>query len=47
VWRESVTTPGGTTAAAMKILMAQEGLSDLITRAVAAATRRSRDLGGE
>ena len=47
VLRENVTTPGGTTAAAMEILMAQEGLGDLMTRAIAAAARRSREFGGE
>jgi len=42
--RENVTSPGGTTAAALAILMGQDGLSALMTRAVAAATERSRDL---
>ena len=46
VLRENVTTPGGTTAAAMEILMAQEGLGALMTRAVVAAARRSRELAG-
>ena len=44
--RENVTTPGGTNAAAMEVLMADDGLSALMTRAVATATRRSRELGG-
>jgi pyrroline-5-carboxylate reductase len=42
--RENVTSPGGTTAAALAILMGQDGLVSLMTRAVAAATERSRQL---
>lgn len=43
--RENVTSPGGTTAAALESLMDPEhGLQPLLTRAVAAAARRSRDL---
>src|SRR5581483_10223980 len=42
--RENVTSPGGTTAAALEILMGKEGLESLMKRAVAAATKRSRDL---
>jgi len=42
--RENVTSPGGTTAAALEILMGPDGLRSLLTRAVAAATRRSRQL---
>lgn len=44
--RENVTSPGGTTAAALAILMGREGLVSLMTRAVAAATDRSRELAG-
>lgn len=44
--RENVTSPGGTTEAALEVLMGTDGLRDLMTRAVAAATRRSRDLAG-
>lgn len=44
--RENVTSPGGTTAAALKVLMADDGLEALMRRAVAAATERSRELGG-
>ncbi len=44
--RQDVTSPGGTTAAALEILMGDEGLEALMTKAVAAATRRSRDLAG-
>lgn len=44
VLRENVTSPGGTTLEALKILMAQDGLQPLMTRAIAAATRRSREL---
>lgn len=44
--RENVTSPGGTTAAALKVLMAKGGLDPLMKRAVAAATKRSRQLAG-
>ncbi len=43
--RRNVTSPGGTTAAALEVLMAQDGLSALMERAIAAAARRSRELG--
>ena len=42
--RQNVTSPGGTTAAALEVLMAKDGLRPLLTRAVAAATRRSKEL---
>lgn len=42
--RESVTSPGGTTRAALDVLMAPDGLETLLTRAVLAAARRSREL---
>jgi pyrroline-5-carboxylate reductase len=42
--RHNVTSPGGTTQAALEVLMADDGLAPLITRAVDAATRRSREL---
>lgn len=42
--RENVTSPKGTTEAALEVLMAEDGLQQLMTRAVAAATRRSREL---
>jgi pyrroline-5-carboxylate reductase len=42
--RQNVTSPGGTTAAALAVLMGENGLKDLMTRAVAAAARRSREL---
>ncbi len=42
--RENVTSPGGTTRAALDVLMAEDGLPDLFDRAVAAATARSREL---
>ncbi len=44
--RENVTSPGGTTAAALEVLMAPDGLKLLMTRAVAAAAARSRELAG-
>ena len=42
--RENVTSPGGTTAAALEILMAADGLTRLMTEAIAQATERSREL---
>jgi pyrroline-5-carboxylate reductase len=42
--RQNVTSPGGTTAAALEVLMAKDGLQPLMIRAIAAATKRSKDL---
>jgi len=42
--RQNVTSPGGTTAAALEVLMGPDGLRPLLSRAVAAATRRSKEL---
>jgi len=42
--RQNVTSPGGTTAAALEVLMGRDGMRALLTRAVAAATKRSREL---
>jgi pyrroline-5-carboxylate reductase len=42
--RRNVTSPGGTTAAALEVLMGKDGLKDLMARAVAAAARRSKEL---
>jgi pyrroline-5-carboxylate reductase len=42
--RRNVTSPGGTTAAALAVLMAENGLEALMQKAIAAATRRSREL---
>ena len=44
--RQNVTSPGGTTAAALEVLTGTDGLDPLMERAVAAATRRSRQLAG-
>jgi pyrroline-5-carboxylate reductase len=44
--RQNVTSPGGTTAAALDVLMAKDGLPPLMGRAIAAAARRSRELAG-
>ena len=44
--RENVTSPGGTTRAALDVLMSENGLVQLLERAVAAATERSRELAG-
>jgi pyrroline-5-carboxylate reductase len=42
--RQNVASPGGTTAAALEVLMAGDGMQSLLTRAVIAATRRSKEL---
>jgi pyrroline-5-carboxylate reductase len=44
--RRNVTSPGGTTAAALEVLMAADGLDPLLARAVEAAAQRSRELAG-
>jgi pyrroline-5-carboxylate reductase len=43
--RRAVTSPGGTTEAALKILMSERGLEPLLRAAVAAATTRGQELG--
>ncbi len=43
--REQVTSPNGTTAAALKVLMAKDGLTQLMTKAVLAARDRGVELG--
>lgn len=43
--REAVTSPGGTTAAALSVLMANDGLTALMKRAVRAARKRAEELG--
>ena len=45
VLRVQVTSPGGTTAAALGVLMGDRGLGALLEEAVKAATERSRELG--
>ena len=42
--RRNVTSPGGTTAAALGVLGGEEGLQKLMIAAVAAATKRGREL---
>ncbi len=44
--RQNVTSPGGTTAAALEVLMGPDGFDELLTKAIAAATKRSRHLAG-
>jgi pyrroline-5-carboxylate reductase len=44
--RQNVTSPGGTTAAALAVLMGPGGFDELLTEAIAAATRRGRELAG-
>jgi pyrroline-5-carboxylate reductase len=41
-----VTSPGGTTQAALEVLMGEGGFPELLHDAVAAAVRRSKELGG-
>ena len=43
--RISVMSPGGTTEAALNVLMAKDGMVRLMARAVAAANRRAKELG--
>ena len=44
--RVNVTSPGGTTAAALNVLMADDGIQPVFDKALAAATRRSKELAG-
>ena len=44
--RQNVTSPGGTTAAALEHLMAEDGLQPLMTKAVKAARARAKALAG-
>ena len=44
--RRQVTSPGGTTEAALKVLMGEGGFGDLLDKAVKAAVARSRELAG-
>ena len=44
VLRQNVTSPNGTTAAALDVLMHEEGLQPVMTEAVAAAIKRARQL---
>ena len=46
VLKDAVTSPGGTTAEALRILMADDGWQPLVSKAIAAATARSRELAG-
>ena len=46
ILQENVTSPNGTTFAALQVLMAKGGLQDLMTEAVAAAAKRSAELAG-
>ena len=44
--RVNVTSPGGTTAEALKVLMAADGIQQVFDKALAAASRRSKELAG-
>ena len=43
--RKQVTSPNGTTAAALEVLMAPDGLEKLLSEAVEAARKRGEELG--
>jgi pyrroline-5-carboxylate reductase len=43
--RQNVTSPGGTTAAALSVLMAEDGMQPLFDQAIAAARKRAEELG--
>jgi pyrroline-5-carboxylate reductase len=42
--RQNVTSPKGTTAAALEVLMGKDGMRELLAVAVAAAAKRSKEL---
>jgi pyrroline-5-carboxylate reductase len=44
--RINVTSPGGTTAEALKVLMAADGIQPVFDKALAVASRRSKELAG-
>lgn len=44
--RQNVTSPGGTTAAALSVLMAEDGMQPLFDQALAAARKRAEELAG-
>jgi pyrroline-5-carboxylate reductase len=44
--RRNVTSPGGTTAAAVAVLLGPEGLNELMARATAAARARAAEMAG-
>jgi pyrroline-5-carboxylate reductase len=44
--RRNVTSPGGTTAAALDVLMGPDGLAPLMEKAIGAAKRRAEELSG-
>ncbi len=44
--RQAVTSPGGTTAAALSVLMGEGGFGDLLPKALDACVKRSEELGG-
>jgi pyrroline-5-carboxylate reductase len=46
ILRQNVTSPGGTTAAALAVLMAEGGLEQLMEKAIGAARKRAEELSG-
>jgi pyrroline-5-carboxylate reductase len=47
ILRQNVTSPGGTTAAALAVLMGPDGMAPLMNKAVVAAVARARELAGD
>ncbi len=47
ILRKNVTSPGGTTQAALEVLMGKKGLPKLMDKTIRAATQRSKELSGE
>ena len=47
ILRKNVTSPGGTTEAALDVLMGKKGLPKLMDKAIRAATERSKELSGD
>ena len=46
ILRQNVTSPNGTTAAALDVLMSESGIQPIMTEAVAAAVKRAKELAG-
>ncbi|MGI9482280.1 MAG: pyrroline-5-carboxylate reductase [Hyphomicrobiales bacterium] len=44
--RENVTSPGGTTAAALEVLMAEDAMPKILAEGIRAATKRGKELAG-
>ncbi len=44
--RKNVSSPGGTTEAALSILIGENGMQELMSKAIAKAVERSKELAG-